>query len=281
MLRATLVMTVLAFPPVWGTAHAQEELIDLGAGDRSKWRFSLSYAALNADLNVIDSSVTLPEDLEVGDFTAELADDLSISSQVVYAGIGYRILPFLELSGRAGLLSSEASTGLTLTGTPDGPFNALIDGPISFDTTRDTDTSGYSLGLGANAFLPVIEIGDDLVAAYTGFQYTWNEFENSEIMSRAAVTSFGLVYPVDLAGQTGPTYQLGASYSWLSREVVQTQILNGQPIMVELEQEFEDPWSIQLGAGFPLTESISLGFTASHALSGSTSGLATVRVRFD
>jgi len=252
-----------------------------GDQDRSKWRFSLSYASVNADLNVIDSTVTLPDDIEMGDFSAELSDDLSLSSNVVYAGVGYRVLPFLEVSGRAGLLSSEASTGLTLTGTPDGPFNDLFDGPISFDTTRDANTTGYSLGLGANAFVPVVRVGEDLVAAYTGFQYTWNEFENSEITSRAAVTNFGLIYPVDPRGGGGPIYQVGASYSWLSREVMQTQIINGNPIMVELQQEFEDPWAVQLGAGFPLTETISLGFTASHNLSGSTSGLATVRIRFD
>lgn len=267
----------MAQPPL---AHAQEGPVQpLDRDDPSKWRFSLSYAAVNADLRIINSAVTLPDDLEIGDFTAELADELSVSSNVAWAGVGYRILPFLEVNARAGLISSEASTGLTLTGTPDGPFSNLFTGPVTFDTARDTERSGYSLGLGANAVLPVVKIGDSLLAAYSAFQYTWNEFENSEITSRAAVTSFGLVYPVNLEDRSQPVFQVGASYGWLSREVVQNQVFNGQPISVELEQEFVTPWSLELGASLPLSQTISLGFTASHSLSGSTSGLATIRFR--
>lgn len=225
--------------------------------------------------------LTLPDNFNLGDFSAELSEDLSISSNILSANLAYRVLPFLEINARVGLASSEASTGLKLTGTPSGPFSDFFNGPVTFDTAYDTETSGYSLGVGANAYFPVYRIGSSAIAGYTGFQYNWNRFESSAVVSQASRASFGLAYPLDLSGGNQTVYRVGSSYNWLTREVSQTQTFNGQPINVQLVQEFSNPWSIDAGASFPLSHNLSLGLSATHQLSGETSAFGSIVFRFE
>ncbi|MEL6758722.1 MAG: hypothetical protein AAFP81_20010, partial [Pseudomonadota bacterium] len=213
------------------------------------------------------------------DFEATLSDDLSVSSTIVSGSVGYRVLPFVEVVARGGLISSDTQTGVIITGTPNGPFSEFFEGPITIDRDANQEVDGYSLGLGANGFLPVATIGNDTLAAYSGFQFVWNRFDES-VSSEGAVTNFGLVYPVNLQ-RDNIVYRVGGSYNWISRDVEQRLNLNGETVRVNVTQEFEDPWALEAGIGIPIGESTLLGLGLWHQLSGETSALASLTYRFN
>ena len=263
-----------------GVAFAQDfdDLRD-AAGEFGKWNITMSVVASNAAITIVDSQIQLPEELSETDFEATLSDDLSVSSTIVSSSVGYRVLPFIEIVARGGLISSDTETGIVITGTPNGPFADFFDGPITVDRDTNMDVEGYSLGLGANGFLPIATIGSDTLAAYSGFQYVWNRFDES-VSSEGTVTSFGLIYPVNLQREN-IVYRVGGSYNWISRDVEQSLNLNGETVRVNVTQEFEDPWALEAGIGIPIGESTLLGVGLWHQLSGETSALASLTYRFD
>ncbi len=269
---APLALTSLEF-----SAAEAEDIQDRVGDDIGKWNFSLSAAATNTAIKVVESEVELPEDLSQGDVEASLSDDLTVSSTVFSGSVGYRILPFLDVFARGGLVSSDTETGVVITSTPNGPFLDLLDGPIMIDRDTSREADGYSLGLGARAAMPVTEVAGDMLAGYGGFQYAWNRFDDT-LSSEAAMTSFGLVYPVNLDRQ-GIVYRIGGSYNWISRDVDQALTLNGEDIRVRVTQEFEDPWAVEGGVGIPLTQNMLLGLGGWHQLSGETSFLASITYR--
>ena len=263
-----------------GAAFAQDfdELRD-AADEFGKWNITMSVVASNAAITIVDSQIQLPEEFSESDFEATLSDDLSVSSTIVSGSVGYRVLPFVEVVARGGLISSDTQTGVIITGTPNGPFSEFFEGPITIDRDANQEVDGYSLGLGANGFLPVATIGNDTLAAYSGFQFVWNRFDES-VSSEGAVTNFGLVYPVNLQ-RDNIVYRVGGSYNWISRDVEQRLTLNGETVRVNVTQEFEDPWALEAGIGIPIGESTLLGLGLWHQLSGETSALASFTYRFN
>ena len=263
-----------------GAAFAQDfdELRD-AADEFGKWNITMSVVASNAAITIVDSQIQVPEEFSESDFAATLSDDLSVSSTIVSGSVGYRVLPFVEVVARGGLISSDTQTGVIITGTPNGPFSDFFEGPITIDRDANQEVDGYSLGLGANGFLPVATIGNDTLAAYSGFQFVWNRFDES-VSSEGAVTNFGLVYPVNLQ-RDNIVYRVGGSYNWISRDVEQRLTLNGETVRVNVTQEFEDPWALEAGIGIPIGESTLLGLGLWHQLSGETSALASLTYRFN
>ena len=249
--------------------------------DASKWDVAISAALTNVAVDIVESEVSLTEELVEGDFEASLSDDLSVSTSVVSASVGYRVLPFLQITARAGLAASESETGVIITGTPTGQFAGFFDGPIAVDGEADLEADGYSLGLGATAYFPITDIADKHLAGYTEFQYIWNRFEDDQIVSEASKTTLGLVYPVDVEDQSNPVYFAGVGYSWLSRELEQSRIIAGETVNVNITQEFENPWSIELGGGFPVSDHLVMGFGAFYQMSGETSAFASLIYSFE
>ncbi|MEO0818237.1 MAG: hypothetical protein AAFX98_06480 [Pseudomonadota bacterium] len=255
--------------------------LDVGASNTDnfgKWSVTLSAVASNVAIEIVDSEIELPEALTDTDFEATLSEELNVSSTVVSGSVGYRILPFATVSARVGLISSDTETGVVITGTPNGPFGDVFDGQIAVDRETSREVDGYSLGLGANAFLPIAEIGGDKLAAHGGFQYAWNQFDDT-VTSEGATMNFGLVYPVNLERQN-TIYSLGGSYNWISREVEQSLVLNGETIRVQVTQEFKNPWGVQGGVAIPIADDLLLGVGVWHQLSGETTGLASLTYRF-
>lgn len=267
---------VLSWPRA-SMAQAQDKWAEANS-KHGKWSFSLSAAATNAAIKIVESEIELPEGLAEGDFEASLNDELTVSSTLVSGVVGYRILPFAEVYARGGLVSTDTETGVTISGTPNGPFADFFNGPINIDRETSRDVDGYSFGLGASAALPVTEIAEDTLAAYGSVQYAWNRFDDT-LSSEAAITSFGFVYPVSLDRQN-IVYRLGGSYNWISRDVDQFLSVNGDDIRVRVTQEFEDPWAIEAGVGIPIGQNILLGVGGWHQLSGETSFLASITYRF-
>lgn len=247
----------------------------------SKWTVTASFAATNAAVDIVSSEVTLPQEFEEGDFEASLDDDLSISAQLVSGSVGYRLLPFLEVSARAGLASTDTDTGLTISGTPTGVFADVFEGPITFDREATLEVDGYSLGLGAAAYAPLADIGRDKLAGYLEYQYAWNRFDDDTIVSEASRASLGVVFPVNAERGNKPVYRISGSYNWITREIERDLTIGGEPISVRLTQEFENPWSMELGAGLPIADNTLLGLAASHQLSGETSAFASLTFRFE
>ena len=267
---------VLSWPQA-SMAQAQDKWAEADSND-DKWSFSLSAAATNAAIEIVESEVELPDELVESDFEASLSDELTVSSTIFSGVLGYRILHVAEVYARGGLISSDAETGVVITGTPNGPFSDFFDGPITIDRETSREVDGHSLGLGASALLPVTEIAGDTLAVYGSYQYAWNRFDDT-ISSEAAITSFGFVYPLDPDRQN-IVYRVAGSYNWISRDVEQTLTLNGEPVRVRVTQEFEDPWAIEAGVGIPLRQDTMLGLGVWHQLSGETSALASIPYRF-
>ena len=263
------------------TSAAAQDLDEMraAADEQGKWTVTMSVVASNAAIKIVESEVELPSALEETDFEVTLGDDISVSSTIVSGSIGYRILPFVELVARGGLVSSETETGVIISGTPTGQFSNFFDGPITIDRDANREVDGYSLGIGANAAFPVMQIGNDTLAAYSGFQFVWNEFDES-VSSEGANANFGLIYPVSL-DRRNVVYRIGGSYNWISRDVEQALVLNGETVRVNVTQEFEDPWAVQAGIGIPLTDNTQLGLGVWYQLSGETSALASLTYRFD
>lgn len=276
LLLALCAPMILYWPEV---SHAQvQDTAAQGEDISGKWSVSLSAAATNAAISIVDSEIELPESLGESDFEASLSDELTVSSTLVSGSVGYRILPFVEVFARGGLISSDTQTGVTLTGTPNGLFAALVDGPITVDRETSQEVDGYLLGLGTTAALPITEIAGDTLVAYGGFQYIWNRLDDT-VSSEAATTSFGLIYPVNRDRQN-LIWRVGGSYNWISRDVEQALTLNGEAVRVRVTQEFEDPWAVEAGVGIPLGNDTMLGLGVWHQLSGETSALASVTFRF-
>ena len=250
-----------------GLSIAQEgESPPLPTDDFGKWSFTFSAAATSAAIKIVDSEVELPEELAESDVEAALSNELTASSTILSGMVGYRILPFAEVYARAGLISTDTETGVTISGAPNGPFSDLFDGPIMIDRETSRDVDGFSLGLGASTYMPITEIAGDTLAGYGTFQYAWNRFDET-LSSEAAITSFGFVYPVNFDRQN-IVYRFGGSYNWISRDVDQALALNGEDIRVRVTQEFEDPWAVEAGMGIPLTQNTLLGLGGWHQLSG-------------
>lgn len=249
------------------------------ADEAGKWNITMSIVASEAAIEIVDSEIELPEELSETDFEAMLGDDLSVSSSILSASVGYRVLPFVEVTARGGLISSDTQTGVVITGTPNGPFSDVFDGPITIDRNANMDVDGYSIGLGANGFLPVAAIGSDTLAAYSSFQFVWNRFDET-VSSEGAVTSFGLIYPVNLQ-RDNIVYRAGGSYNWISRDVEQRLSLNGEAVRVNVTQEFKNPWALEAGVGIPIGDNTLLGVGLWHQMSGETSALASLTYRFD
>lgn len=272
-LSAPLVLMMSDF-----SAATAQSIKNHSASDSGKWRVSVSVIATNAAIKVVDSEIELPEALETSDFEVSLGDDLKVSSRIVSGSFAYRILPFAELTARAGLISSDTETGVIITGTPNGPFSDFFDGPVTVDGETDMDVEGYSLGLGLDGLLPIREIGDDWIAAYSGFQYAWNSLDDG-VSSEGAITSVGLLYPLN-RDRNKIIYRVGGSYNWISRDIERSVVLNGESLRVRVTQEFEEPWALEAGVGIPLSESTLLGLGTWHQLSGETSFLVSLSHRF-
>ncbi|MEL7547932.1 MAG: hypothetical protein AAGJ84_14870 [Pseudomonadota bacterium] len=265
---------------VLGPASAETEgSHSIEDSSTSKWAVTMSVVASNAAIKIVESEIELPSELDETDFEATLGDDLSVSSTIVSGSIGYRILPFVELVARGGLISSDTETGVIISGTPTGPFSDFFDGPITIDRDTNREVDGYSLGIGANAGLPIAQIGNDTLAAYSGFQFVWNEFDES-VSSEGATANFGLIYPVN-PDRRNVVYRIGGSYNWIRRDVEQALVLNGETVRVNVKQEFEDPWAVEAGIGIPLTDNTLLGLGVWHQLSGETSAVASLTYRFE
>lgn len=240
-----------------------------------KWTLSLGVAATNADVEVVDSDVTLPEDIDVGDFDIALQDTLSVSSTNVIAGVGYKILPMLEVSALAGLAWSDVDTGVTITGTPNGVLGSFLSSPLVIDADYESEASGYTLGLGANAFAPVGTVGSKTVVLTSSINYLWNRLEDGAVASEASKTTLGLMYPVS-ANRRDIIYRVAGGYNWLTRDVVRTANFGGDDIAIAVTQEFDAPWSVELGAVFPIAERFRLAVSAAQQLDGNTSAYAAL-----
>ncbi len=249
--------------------------VSRSAPSHGKWRFSIDLAAVNADVRLVDSEVVFTDASDFEDAEVTLSDEMSVSSTALAGAVGYRVVPFLELSARAGLASTTSETGASFTTQVEDLFGVYT-GPISFDAVTENEVQGYTLGLGANAIAPLASVGGRTLAVRGGFNYAWNRFEDDEVVTSASKTSLGLVYPIDRDGPQGAVYTVSGSHNWLTRDVERTTNLGGQDVTVVLAQEFEDPWSIDAGAAFPLSDAVGLGFGASYAFSGATSVVAAI-----
>lgn len=279
ILSSSTAIAMLASPVIAQELRPKEIMTRTNADDNlKKWSFSLSAAATNAAIRIVESELELPDELAESDFEARLSDNLNVSSTLTLGTIGYRILPFAELFARGGLIPSDTQTGISITGKPNGPFSDFFEKPITFDRETSQEVDGYSLGIGANFTLPIVEVGSKALAAYGGFQYIWNRLDDT-VSSQGSTTSFGLIYPVSPDRQN-IIYRVGGSYNWISRDVIKTLSLSGEPVRVRVNQEFEAPWAVEAGIGIPFDQDTLLGLGVWYQLSGETSVREFITYRF-
>ncbi len=247
--------------------------------EEPKWRVSLDMLIGSSDIRVLETEfIILTEDsfLEDLNVDATTGEELTIETQVAVASIGYRILPFLEISASAGLGSSEIGTDLFLTAEVENPFGGGGSVPIEIDTVFEDEVAGYVYGLGVNAALPIATIRSRGLAAYAGYQANWATMDEGDVHSTTTRASIGLAYPADFESHNGLLYTVGATYGDLNREVNTIREVGSDETQLFLRQEYENPWSIQTSIAIPIKKKASFVIGGSQALSGATSIFASL-----
>ena len=252
--------------------EVRSRLEDFGA-DRSKWRLSSTVAFANAEIEVIDADLVIPEDFAIEDLELDIPEVTDLSSTLFIASAGYRVLPFLELTGQIGYLNSETATPFELTATIPEPDIDLdlglidFDEPVTVSLDRNEDISGYTYGLGANAIAPVGIVAGHPLLATANVLYIWNRLDGGNITSETFSTSGGLTYGV-LTEKALYTFTAAAGYTRLNREAVRDLELAGETFRLFTEQELESPWSINLG----VSRSLNDRWTVGYGLAANTAG---------
>jgi len=252
--------------------EVRTRLEDFGA-ERSKWRIGSTVAFANAEIKVIDADLRIPEDFVIEDLDLDIPEVTDLSSKLFIASGGYRVLPFLELTGQIGYLNSETATPFELTATIPEPDIDLdlglidFDEPITVSLDRNEDISGYTYGLGANAIAPVGIVAGHPLLATVNVLYIWNRLDGGNITSETFSTSGGLTYGV-LTEKALYTFTAAAGYTRLNREAVRDLELAGETFRLFTEQELESPWSINLG----VSRSLNDRWTVGYGLAANTAG---------
>jgi len=277
-LRLSAMTFSLCLAALPSAVFAQEigDYDDWGDDEPGKFSVSALVAVTNSTVVLTDSEVTLPDDFDGADIEVGLAEEVKVSNTIVGLNVGYRVLPFLNVSVQGGLIETSSELGVTIEGTPADTFPIDFGGPISLATDVSTGASGYSFGAGATGFLPVATIGDDLLLGYASYQHVWNEFDDDGISVDIGRLSAGLVYPVNPMGDSKPVFRLGAAYINSTRTLERGLEFGGDQISVLATQETEDPWFGEFGISYPASRNVLLNFSSTVQTTGDVSVVASI-----
>ncbi|MEO1658923.1 MAG: hypothetical protein AAFR65_14510 [Pseudomonadota bacterium] len=239
--------------------------------DASRWRFATAVAFANAEVDLTSVEVDVPDDFLIEDLDVVVTDLTDISSTAWINTVAYRVLPFLEVSGQIGVLQSETVTAFEITGTPDLEL-ITFDEPITLQLDAGEEADGYTFGLGTNAIAPVGIVAGRPLIGVAGFRYNWNRVDNGNINSESLFANFGLAYAVPTE-QALYSFSLGAGYGRLERESIRDASFGGENIRVRVEQELENPWSVDFGVSRSLGPNWRIGYALSNNLSGPSTHL--------
>ncbi|MEM7740928.1 MAG: hypothetical protein AAF225_09020 [Pseudomonadota bacterium] len=255
-------------------AELREKLEAIG-NERSRWRFGTALAIGRAEVDITNVETDVPDDFVIEDLEIRVTELTDISSTAWVNSVGYRVLPFLELSGQVGVLQSETVTAFELTGTPDlGLDLVTFDEPITLNLDRGNEADGYTFGVGANTIAPLGILAGRPVLGVAGFRYNWNRVDDGNITSESLFSNFGLAYAVPTEKALF-SFSLSAGYARLERESTRTTSFGGEEISITVEQELTNPWSIDVGVSRSLGKNWTIGYGLSSNLSGTNShGLA-------
>ncbi|MEO1730090.1 MAG: hypothetical protein AAFR64_05075 [Pseudomonadota bacterium] len=260
--------------------EVQSDFEDGSQGDLpGKLSFTFLVAATQSEVVLTESEVMIPDDIIEGDIDVTLAEDVTASNTIVGVGVGYRVLPFLELNAQGGFISTSSELGLTVNGTPADTFPIQFGGPISFDGDVTTSAEGYSVGIGATGVLPIASIGDDMVLAYGSYQHIWNEFSDDGISVDVGRLSGGFVFPVNLMNEKKPIFRVGVSYINSERVLERGLTFNGEEIMVRAVQETEDPFFGEVGIAYPVSRKVLFNLGTSVQTTGKVSVVGSITFR--
>ncbi|MEO1041696.1 MAG: hypothetical protein AAFX52_05355 [Pseudomonadota bacterium] len=247
------------------------EKLEAISNERSRWRFSSALVFAEAEVDIKSVEAEIPDDFVIEDLEIRITDLADISSTAWVNSVGYRVLPFLELSGQVGILQSETVTAFEVSGTPNLGFDLVtFDEPITINLDRGDEADGYTFGLGTRAAAPVAIIGGRPLLGTAGFRYNWNRVDDGNITSESLLSTFGLTYAVPTE-KALYTFSAAAGYARLERESTRTAAFAGEEINISVEQELTNPWSIDLGLSRSLGQNWTIGYGLSANLSGTNS----------
>ena len=242
-----------------------------------KLRIATNVTAVAADIEVLSGELQVEEGSPLESLNLEIVPKelLDFKNQSLTFSLGYRFLPFIEVFGNAGFLASQTATVFDITGEIPGRNNQSST-PISFEYDFERDVEGYTGGIGTNVGFPIAEIRSRGMALFSSYQINWSSLQDGEIKTTNSRAAVGLIYPADFEAEGNVIYSLSASHNTLVRELTVPLEVVGQPIVVLLEQEFQEPWSMDFGVNIPVADGVSMVFGASQSFSGATSGVVTL-----
>ncbi len=266
----SLTLAGLGAALITSTGYAQATSPDLGDVDRPRWNLGVNVSLISTDLEIVSTQAELPDDFVLEDATLDLSD-VRLQARSVALSASYFVLPFLEVAGLAGVVTSETEADLRLEGTLNSGFDP-IDGPVSLQLNNDRETDGFIYGAGVHAYLPLLVTPSDTLVVRSGANWAQSQYNSEDLQTFSYNLSSSVVY---LRNRGGGDYMLnlGVVYQFIDREVERSLELGGEPITVRLNQELIDPWAIQFGAGVKVSESMTLSYGSSYNLGGEFSHL--------
>ncbi len=254
--RAIASLFALSLLPV--PAHAEQYSSLQDANPQGRWLFGFNTSFISSALNVVDSELVLPEDVRLEDVELDFSE-VELSGTSFNVSASYFVLPFMDVSLSAGLISSESDMSIDLTAVPgEGLQDLGVDAvSIAFPTSLDADGFSYSASFGI--YLPITEIEGYPLLLRSGASWGRTSFEDADLETTLVTVSSNLIYAPRLY-DAEHVFSLGLSHSEVNRHASRTTSLLGQTLTINTEQELVEPWALQGLASRKFGEHTALGY---------------------
>ncbi len=233
---------------------------------RIKFVLATSVTFTDTPISIDTVDLTPPSGTALADLVTDLEasiGEVTLKSTVYQVSASYFPLRFLQLTAKAGYVSSKSEADISVSGT----FQENLLGLEGFQASLplDEDNEGFTYGGGAALFLPIFKIADRPLVMRAGAEIGINNLGNIEtqtLVTNLSVANAQRILDRDI------TLALGASYIQLDREVEYTAEIGGQETGVNLRQSLDSPWAASSTLLVPITESFGVSVTAANNFDG-------------
>lgn len=218
--------------------------------ESNKVTFALSVSSVDSVGSLESFEIVVPDLLVINEVEVDANEEVDLSLRAIELTGSYFILPFLELSGFVGKLSSDSVVGGTIKLDIDPPFGVLNNN-IEFDFATKNDLSGESYGIGMGLYIPLAKSQN---AAIMRFNANYAEYRfDSAVNSQISMASLSIIKPMPIF-DTEVLWLAGVRYIDLTRESSFTRNIGGESLGIATVRDLNEPVSINIGASVPVTE---------------------------
>lgn len=233
---------------------------------RTKFVFSTSVAYTETPIRIDSVDLKVPEESALGRLVEDIdasIGEMNLQSTAYQFSASYFPLRFLQLTAKAGFVSSRTSADIAVSGT----VRQNILGIDSFEATlpREDENEGLTYGAGAAVFLPIFKIAERPLVMRASAEIGINNLDHVDtrtLVSNVSIANAQRIMDRDV------TLAIGASYISLNREVEFATEIGGQETGVRLDQSLDTPWTASSTLLVPITDSFGVSVTAANNFDG-------------